>query len=55
MSFSGKVAIVAGGGGGMGLNIANDSIAAGAQVARQGIRSNTILPGPQGDLHHGRR
>ena len=33
MSFSGKVAIVAGAGGGMGLNIANDLIGAGAQVA----------------------
>jgi len=32
MSFNGKVAIVAGAGGGMGLNIANDLIAAGARV-----------------------
>jgi NAD(P)-dependent dehydrogenase (short-subunit alcohol dehydrogenase family) len=33
MSFSGKVAIVAGAGGGMGLNVANDLIRAGARVA----------------------
>ena len=32
MSFAGKVAFVAGAGGGMGLNIANDLIAEGANV-----------------------
>ncbi len=32
MSFEGKVAVVAGGGGGMGLNIARDLVAAGARV-----------------------
>jgi len=33
MSFEGKAAVVAGGGGGMGLNIANDLVRAGADVA----------------------
>ena len=33
MSFNNKIAVVAGGGGGMGLNIANDLLAAGAAVS----------------------
>jgi len=48
MSFSGKVAIVAGAGGGMGLNIANDLIGAGAQVALVDLkeRPGDIATGP---------
>ena len=48
MSFSGKVAIVAGAGGGMGLNIANDLITAGAQVALADLkeRPGDIATGP---------
>ncbi len=34
MSFDGKVAMVAGAGGGMGLNIANDLIAAGCRAQK---------------------
>ncbi len=58
MSHSGKVALVAGAGGGMGLNIANDLIAAGAHVTLADIkpRPEEIREGPgtsayvQGDL-----
>ena len=48
MSFSGKVAIVAGAGGGMGLNIANDLIAAGAKVTLADLkdRPGKIAGGP---------
>jgi NAD(P)-dependent dehydrogenase (short-subunit alcohol dehydrogenase family) len=48
MSFSGKVAIVAGAGGGMGLNIANDLIGAGALVALVDLkkRPGDIASGP---------
>ena len=48
MSFSGKVAIIAGAGGGMGLNIANDLIGAGAQVALVDLkeRPGDIATGP---------
>ena len=58
MSFAGKVALVAGAGGGMGLNIANDLIAAGARVVLADIKDPPaeIAAGPgehryrQGDL-----
>ena len=58
MSFAGKTALVAGAGGGMGLNIANDLIAEGAQVCLADIkpRPDDIGPGPgasfyrEGDL-----
>lgn len=56
MSFSGKIAIVAGAGGGMGLNIANDLIAAGAKVALADIkdRPGDIAGGPgEGAYHQG--
>ena len=43
MSFEGKVAIVAGAGGGMGLNIANDLISEGAQVCLADLK-----PEPEG-------
>lgn len=54
MSFSGKVAIVAGAGGGMGLNIANDMIAAGAQVALADLkeRPGDIVSGPGVGVYH---
>ena len=38
MTFSGKVAVVAGAGGGMGLNIANDLVAAGINVALSDLK-----------------
>jgi NAD(P)-dependent dehydrogenase (short-subunit alcohol dehydrogenase family) len=58
MSFDGKVALVAGAGGGMGLNIANDLISEGAHVCLADIKPqpDTIRDGPgtsfycQGDL-----
>ena len=58
MSFAGKVAFVAGAGGGMGLNIANDLIAEGANVCLADIKPPPagIVDGPgghryrQGDL-----
>lgn len=58
MSFEGKVAFVAGAGGGMGLNIANDLIAEGAHVCLADVkpRPEVIRDGPgesfycQGDL-----
>ena len=54
MSFDGKVAIVAGAGGGMGLNIANDLIAAGAHVALTDIKPEPdgIAKGPGGATYH---
>lgn len=56
MSFSGRVAIVAGAGGGMGLNVANDLIAAGAKAALADLkeRPEAIATGPgQGTYHQG--
>jgi 3-oxoacyl-[acyl-carrier protein] reductase len=58
MSFDGRVALVAGAGGGMGLNIANDLIAEGAHVVLADIKPKPggIREGPgrslycQGDL-----
>ena len=57
MSFSNKVAIVAGGGGGMGLNIANDLIEQGAHVSVADLKpSPEVSKGPgscfylEGDL-----
>ena len=58
MSFEGRVALVAGAGGGMGLNIANDLIAAGANVVMADAKTqpDDIAGGPgrhryqQGDL-----
>ncbi len=58
MSFEGKTALVAGAGGGMGLNIANDLLAAGANVLLADAKSppDDIAAGPgrhrylQGDL-----
>jgi nucleoside-diphosphate-sugar epimerase len=58
MNFGGKVAIVAGAGGGMGLNIANDLISEGARVCLADIkpRPEAVRDGPgesiycQGDL-----
>ncbi len=54
MSFSGKVAIVAGAGGGMGLNIANDLIAAGAKVTLVDLkdRPGGIASGPGESVYH---
>ncbi len=54
MSFAGKVAIVAGAGGGMGLNIANDLIAAGAHVALADLKPepDAIAGGPGGAAYH---
>ena len=54
MSFAGKVAFVAGAGGGMGLNIANDLIAAGAKVCLADIKPqpNEIAAGPGGHRYH---
>ena len=54
MSFSGKIAIVAGAGGGMGLNVANDLIRAGAQVALADLkdRPDDIASGPGAGTYH---
>ena len=54
MSFAGKVAMVAGGGGGMGLNIANDLIAAGAHVALADLKPEPdgIAGGPGRAAYH---
>ena len=54
MSFAGKVAMVAGAGGGMGLNIANDLIAAGAHVALADIKPEPdgVADGPGGAAYH---
>jgi NAD(P)-dependent dehydrogenase (short-subunit alcohol dehydrogenase family) len=56
MSFSGRVAVVAGAGGGMGLNIANDLIASGTKVALADLKEppHGIAVGPgQGTYHQG--
>lgn len=54
MSFAGKVAFVAGAGGGMGLNIANDLIAEGANVCLADIKPPPagIVDGPGGQRYH---
>ena len=54
MSFDQKIAVVAGAGGGMGLNIANDLIAAGAHVALVDLkdRPDTIAEGPGSAVYH---
>jgi len=54
MSFAGKAAFVAGAGGGMGLNIANDLIAEGAQVCLADIKPQPtgIASGPGGHRYH---
>ena len=54
MSFAGKVAFVAGAGGGMGLNIANDLIAEGANVCLADIKPPPagIADGPGGQRYH---
>ena len=53
MSFQGKVAFVAGAGGGMGLNIANDLIAAGAHVSLADVKDNPgeVAAGPGHHLY----
>ena len=53
MSFSGKVAFVAGAGGGMGLTIANDLIASGAHVGLADIkpRPDSVATGPGNSLY----
>ncbi len=54
MSFQGKIAVVAGAGGGMGLNIANDLIAAGAHVTLLDLkpRPDSIAEGPGSAAYH---
>ncbi len=54
MSFDHKIAVVAGAGGGMGLNIANDLIAAGALVALADIkpRPDDVTSGPGSATYH---
>jgi 3-oxoacyl-[acyl-carrier protein] reductase len=54
MSFSEKVAFIAGAGGGMGLNIANDLIAQGAHVALADVkpRPGDIREGPGAHAYH---
>ena len=54
MSFEGKIAVVAGAGGGMGLNIANDLIAAGAHVTLLDLkpRPETLAEGPGSATYH---
>ncbi len=54
MSFSDKVAIVYGAGGGMGLNIANDLIGEGAQVALADLKPQPdgIAGGPGTSVYH---
>jgi NAD(P)-dependent dehydrogenase (short-subunit alcohol dehydrogenase family) len=54
MSFDQKIAVVAGAGGGMGLNIANDLIAAGAHVALVDLkdRPDAIIDGPGSATYH---
>lgn len=53
MSFEGKVAFVAGAGGGMGLNIANDLIAAGVNVSLADVKPNPleVAKGPGAHLY----
>ena len=54
MSFVGKIAVVAGAGGGMGLNIANDLIAAGAHVTLLDLkpRPDDLAGGPGSAAYH---
>ncbi len=54
MSFEGKIAVLAGAGGGMGLNIANDLIAAGAHVTLLDLkpRPDHIAEGPGSATYH---
>ncbi len=54
MSFMGKIAVVAGAGGGMGLNIANDLIAAGAHVALVDLkpRPDAVAMRPGSAVYH---
>ncbi len=54
MSFEGRIAVVAGAGGGMGLNIANDLIAAGAHVALLDLkpRPDDLAGGPGSSTYH---
>ncbi|MCH7943700.1 MAG: SDR family oxidoreductase [Proteobacteria bacterium] len=54
MSFEGKIAVVAGAGGGMGLNIANDLIAAGAHVTLLDLkpRPDDLADGPGSAAYH---
>ena len=54
MSFAGKVAMVAGAGGGMGLNIANDLIAAGVHVVLADLKTEPdgVADGPGGAAYH---
>ncbi len=54
MSFKGKIAVVAGAGGGMGLNIANDLIAAGSHVALVDLkpRPDDVAQGPGSAVYH---
>ncbi len=54
MSFFGKVALVAGAGGGMGLNIANDLIAAGASVLLADLKPcpEAVSSGPGSGAYH---
>ena len=56
MSFEGKIAVIAGAGGGMGLNIANDLVVAGARVTLLDIkpRPDGLADGPgSADYHQG--
>ena len=54
MSFAGRVAFVAGAGGGMGLNIANDLIAEGARVCLADVKPKPegISEGPGSHRYH---
>ncbi len=54
MSFAGKVAMVFGAGGGMGLTIANDLIAGGAQVTMADLkpRPDDVTEGPGSAAYH---
>ncbi len=54
MNFKGKIAVVAGAGGGMGLNIANDLIAAGAHVTLLDLkdRPEVIADRPGSAAYH---
>lgn len=52
MSFAGKVAVVAGAGGGMGLNIADDLVAAGAKVGLADIKPQPESIGDGPGAHH---
>lgn len=54
MSFMNKIAVVAGGGGGMGLNIANDLISEGAKVAIADLKPSPgdVAAGPGSHSYH---